>query len=120
MRTIIGASWLCAMLAALPLAAANSPAKTTTTRKVVATREAWPKETLSGTISMVSPDQKVVVIQTSSGVPFDLVVTPGTRIKSNGQPVSLNALKQDTDKNVSVTFTPERRGDVARSIQITG
>jgi hypothetical protein len=47
-----------------------------------------------------------------------MVVTPNTRIKSGDQSLSLQDLQNDTNRSVSVHFVPERRGDVARSIQL--
>jgi len=108
----------CGLLLALPLAAA-SPAPVTATTGNSATRTAWPPETLSGKITMVDPSQKLVVVQ-SGGVPFDLMITPRTRIESGNQAVSMQGLNSDINQNVSVRFTPERRGDVASTINIGG
>ena len=83
-------------------------------------RKAWRPETLSGKISVVNADRRLVVVETPDGVPYDMVVTGKTRIKSGDQAVSLKELTQDTNKSVSVKFTPERRGDVARTIEIGG
>jgi hypothetical protein len=69
---------------------------------------------------MVDPARKMVVVTTPDGTPFDMVLTSRTRIKSGDQAVTLNQLTGDKDKSVSVRFTPERRGDVARSIRISG
>ncbi|HTX34520.1 MAG TPA: hypothetical protein VME43_05845 [Bryobacteraceae bacterium] len=108
----------CALLLAMPLAAANAPVKATIPNS--ADRTAWPPETLSGKITMVDPSQKLVVVQTSDGTPFDMMVTPKTRIESGNQAVSFQDLNGDMNKNVSVRFVPESRGDVARSINIGG
>jgi hypothetical protein len=116
------ASTACALLLALPLAAANGPA-TKANSPVTATtamRTAWPSETLSGKITMVDPAQKLLVVQTSDGIPFDMLLTGRTRIRSGDQSVTLQDLSGDTNKTVSVKFTPERRGDVAQSINIGG
>jgi len=83
-------------------------------------QKTWPPETLSGKIMMVDPNQKLVVVETADGVPFDLVVTRRTRILSGNQALSLGDLRQDVNKGVSIRFTPEGRGDVAVSIQING
>jgi len=101
------------LLLAIPLAAANGPANS-------ATRNAWPAETLSGKITMVDPAQNLVVVQTPDGVPFDMVLTPRTLIDSGNQRVTMKDLSGDINQNVSVRFVPERRGDVARSIEIGG
>jgi len=117
----------CAVLLALPaVAAAKKPATAAhkTTTKTAATkataRRAWPAETLSGTILMVDPAKDLAVVRGTDGVPFDMIVTRATHIKSGDQHLKLSNLASDMNKNVSVRFVPEGRGDVARSIQITG
>ncbi|HTW95158.1 MAG TPA: hypothetical protein VMB03_13685 [Bryobacteraceae bacterium] len=100
---IVGAA-ACSLLLAIPM--------------IAAPRTAWPAETLSGTISMIDPALNTVVVQTSGGVPFDMVVTRNTRIESGNQTLTLQDLQQDTNRTVSVRFVPERRGDVARTIQL--
>lgn len=102
----------------MPLAAADPPVTATVPHS--ADRSAWPPETLSGKITMVDPTQKLLVVRTSDGVSYDIVVTPGTRIESGSQAVTIQDLNADLNKTVSVRFTPERRGDVARSINIGG
>jgi hypothetical protein len=112
---------LCALLLSIPAVAANSAKMPVANRaRQTAMRAAWPPENLSGTILMVDPAQKLLVVQTSSGIPFDMVVTPRTRIKSGSQAMTLQQLSGDTNKGVSVRFVPERRGDIARTIQIGG
>lgn len=69
---------------------------------------------------MVDPGKKVVVIQTPNGIPFDMVVTAKTGITSGHHTLTLADLTRDANKAVSVKFTPERRGDVARLIQLNG
>jgi hypothetical protein len=49
-----------------------------------------------------------------------LVVTAKTRMNSGDQAITIEELMRDMNKAVSVKFTPERRGDVAQSIQIKG
>jgi hypothetical protein len=87
---------------------------------LVAAQNSWPSETLSGKIVMVVPNQKLVVVKTHDGIPFDIDVTSHTRIKSGDRSMALKDLTQDLNKQVSVTFVPERHGDIARSIQVGG
>ncbi len=114
----------CALMLAISLAAANPPAARAPSSSVAtakanqAARRVWPPETLSGKITMVDPSHKLVVVQAQDGIPFDLVVTGKTSIKSGTQAITLNDLSQDLHKSVSVKFVPESRGDVARSINI--
>jgi len=118
------ASAACALLLAIPATASNvSAAKTNkkTTQKVTTTaamRSAWPPETLSGKIAMVDPAKKLMVVETPNGVPFDMVVTSKTRIKSGEQSLTLKDLARDKTQTVSVKYVPDRRGDIARSIRI--
>jgi len=114
---------LCVCLLTTVAAAANKPAESSQNVKAKAEnsmRSAWPPETLSGKIIMVDPAEKLVVVKAADGIPFDLRVTPSTRITAAGQKLSFKELSPDVKKDVSVRFIPERAGDVARSIQVTG
>jgi len=68
---------------------------------------------------MVDPARKLVVVQDSSGVPFDMVVSQSTRIKSASGPINWNDLNSDLNRNASIQFVPERRGDVAQTINVS-
>lgn len=110
-----------ALTLAIPLSAATGPADTSKKMTTTAiSRAAWKPETLSGKITSVDADQNLVVVETTDGVPFDMVVTPKTRITSGDQGIALKDLARDTNATVWVTFTPERRGDVASSIRLGG
>jgi hypothetical protein len=104
----------CAAFLAMPLVAGQKSATDYSTRSV------WPAETLTGTISMVDPAQHLVVVEDASGVPFDMVVTHNTQIMSGGQRLNLSALNSDINKQVTLRFVPEGRGDIARSVQVNG
>jgi hypothetical protein len=111
----------CALLLAIPMTAANKPAPEAhkkPAKEIV--RHAWRPETLSGKIMTVDPAKKLVVLKDQNGVPFDMVVTSSTRIKSGDRMLKLSDLGSQTDHSASVHFIPQRRGDVAQSIQITG
>ena len=113
----------CSLLLTYPLAAADQ-GRPKSSEKATHTAQshpsAWPPETLSGTIMTVDPAQHLVIIRGADGVPYDMVVHRSTRIESGSQKLTLDQLTSDTNKNVSVRFVPERSGDVARTIQITG
>ena len=83
-------------------------------------KTSWPAETLSGSIMMVNPADNLVVVKGPDGVPFDMIVTPRTRITSGQESVGLKNLAKFQNQNASVKFIPERRGDVAESIHIGG
>jgi hypothetical protein len=113
-----------ALILTIPAVAADQkpaavPAKATT-HSAVRVRSAWPQETLSGKISMVDPDRKLVVVKGPDGVPFDMVVTPKSHITSGDQALKFKDLAQDQNKEVSIQFIPERRGDVVKSMRIGG
>ena len=115
---IVAAAALALPFAApVPAAASNTkPAKTVAHH--AATRSEWAAQDLTGSIAMVDPARKLVVIQTAGGVPFDLDVTRDTRIRNGSQRISLSDLSQDMNQNVSVRLIPERRGDVAAWIRL--
>lgn len=115
----------CALLFAISLTAADKPA--TEAHKAEAhkteakaTMRHWRPETLAGKIAMVDPANRLLVVKGSDGVPFDMIVTRSTRIESGSQALKLSDLASKTNQGASIHFVPERRGDVAQSIQITG
>lgn len=121
--TLILAGAACALLLALPAAAADKPTAAsgkTTAHKAAAMRSAWPAETLSGKIVMVDPSQKLIVVKAADGVTFDMVATGATHIEAGSRAITLENLRQYQNKPVSIKFVPERRGDVAESIRISG
>ena len=120
--TVAGAAY--ALLCAIPVPAADKPAtmpdKPAKAVHSMQMRSTWPAETLSGKIAAVDANRKLLVVKDSNGVPFDMVVTPTTRIRSGDRALTLKDLAQDHDRSISVQFVPERRGDVAESIRING
>ncbi len=107
-----------ALALASPIWAAtpNKPAAHHVTHE--AARTAWSAQDVTGTITIVDPAKRLVVVQTAGGVPFDLDVTRQTQIRNGAQRVSLSNLSQDVNQTVTVRFVPERRGDVASRIRI--
>jgi len=110
------------LVLAVPLISAGRPPASMNRTMTAATsmRTAWKPETLTGKITNVYPGRNLVVVETNDGVPFDILVTTNTQIKSADRGLDLKQLKEDMNQNVSITFTPERRGDVATLIQING
>jgi hypothetical protein len=76
----------------------------------------WQSQDLKGTISMVDPQQDLLVVRDSNGVPFDIRVQPSTRILEGQKPVTLSQLAKD--QSVDVRFVPEARGDIGRQIEV--
>lgn len=77
-------------------------------------------QSVSGSISMVDADKKLVVITDSNGVPFDFKVTKGTRIEVNGKKSTLSDLAQQTNKQASVKYRDGlEHGLLAQSIQVS-
>lgn len=109
--TLIVAGAALALSLGIPALAAN---------KAAAPRSAWPAETLSGKIDIVEPAQKVVVVESQDKVPYDIVITPRTRIMLGNQAVALKDLMHYQNKDVTVRFVPEGRGDMASTIRISG
>ncbi|SRR5579875_2069593 len=77
-------------------------------------------QSVSGSLSMVDADKKVVVVTDSNGVPFDFKVTKGTHIEVNGKKSTLSDLAQQTNKQASVKYRDGlERGLLAQSIQVS-
>ena len=76
-------------------------------------------ETLSGTVSLVKADDKLVVVTSSAGIPFDFKVTAGTKIKIGDQKGKLDDLAGAANKQASVTYMATRTGNVAKSIDVS-
>ena len=98
-----------AVVSVVPATAADKPA---------AQRNAWPAETLSGKLDLVEPGQRVLVVESADKVPYDIVITPRTRIRVGDHAVALKDLQQYQNKDVTVRFVPEGRGDMARMVDI--
>ena len=110
----------CALALVIAAAAADKPPVTSAIDHSTLIRSHWPSENLSGTITMADSKQDLVVVTGPDGVPFDMTITPRTHIWSGNRKVSLEDLEQYRNKHVSVHFVPERLGDVAESIRISG
>ncbi len=113
MRRIWISIGLSAVLCAPALWAAR---KTASADEHRAATERWATQNLKGSVSMVDPKMDLVVVRDSSGVPFDIKVTPSTRIEAGANREQLSQLTPN--QSVSVHFVPEGRGDIARTIQV--
>ncbi len=77
-------------------------------------------EELSGTLTTVDADKKLVVVNGSNGVPYDFTVSGATKITVGGSKAKLADLSGATSKQATVKFMAEKkRGNMARSIEIT-
>ncbi len=121
MCTFLGGSVLMAQEAGekAPATASEAAAKAKTMKHHHSA--AVSEETLSGTISMVDTDKKVVVVTDSNGIPFDLKVTGATHIMVGGKRAKLADLSGATSKQASVKYRAEKQaGDIATSIEVGG
>jgi hypothetical protein len=76
-------------------------------------------ETLSGTLTMVAADKKLVVVTGSGGVPYNFNVTGATKIKLSGAKAKLADLSGATGRSATVKFLPEKHaGNIAQSIEV--
>jgi len=118
--TIVTALCCALLLGAVPGIASSKSGNEAKKAPARADHQMWSPVTFSGTISMVDPAERLVVVRDSTGVPFDVVVTHATRIRSGDQKLTLPELAAQTDKAVSVTLIPEKRGDMGKMIQVRG
>ena len=120
-RTLRFCCILAAAILAMPAMRAADKAATGVHPKAASSNGVLaPPETLTGKIVMVDPASRLVIVKDSQGTTFDMVVTKTTQLRSADRPLRLKDLAADTNKTVSVRFVPERSGDIARSIKISG
>ncbi|MGH9342489.1 MAG: hypothetical protein ACRD19_01805 [Terriglobia bacterium] len=78
-------------------------------------------QSLSGTLSMVEAQQKVVVVTDSNGTPFNITVGKGTKIEVSGKKGTLDDLSGQTNQQVSVKYRDHLdKGLTAVSIEVGG
>lgn len=104
-------------VSAAPAAQGEAPKAESESAKPAKKASASKAETLTGTLTIVQADKKLIVVNDSSGVPFNFKVT-GTRITVNGQKAKLEDLSSQTNKQATVKYVPMRSGNVAKSIDI--
>lgn len=91
-------------------------------RGTSAAQAAWNSyqpETITGRISMIVVDQKMVVVEASGGVPYDITITKKTKIEINGTASTFSDLMGQTQKQATVTFVARPKGDFAQSISVS-
>ncbi len=106
-----------AALAALTFAVVTAFAGTAAS-KTSTLRSRWPAENLSGQIDLVDTTHHLLIVKDSNGTTFDFEVTPATRIKAGAQKMTLADLSSKANGQVKVHFVPERKGDIARTIEL--
>jgi hypothetical protein len=102
---------------AAPAAAAASPAAT---GGEAAGNGFGVAESISGKIQMVIPDQNLVVLSGPNGVPYDLKITPRTVIVVGEKRGTIESLGDQIGKTASVGFVPQRDGNYADRVEVTG
>lgn len=111
---------LAAVLIGTPvMCGANKPSSNAHPKSAAARGVLGPAETLNGKIVMVDPKSNLAVIKNAQGTTFDLVATKAAHLQSADRTVHLNDLNADINKPLSVTFIPERSGDIARLIKLS-
>jgi hypothetical protein len=111
------------VVAVAPLAAQEQPSseageKAAKPEKAAKKAGGWSMkaEKLSGAISLVDKEKKLVIVD-AGGIPYDFKVSGGTKIKVGGKKAKLDALQ--TGKQASVSFVAMRTGNAAKSIEVS-
>lgn len=73
---------------------------------------------VSGTLTTVDSSKHLVIVKDSDGIPFDFVVTRGTRIEVNGKKDTLDALDGQTNQQVTVKFRDDLHSGL-RAVNVT-
>ena len=106
------------VLMALALFAGTLAAQEPAGEKAEKAKPAVKAETISGKVSMVVADKKLLVLTAASGIPYNFQVTGGSRIMIDGKKAKLDALAAQTGKTATVKFLPLRTGNRAQSIEV--
>ncbi|HEV2389062.1 MAG TPA: hypothetical protein VGS20_17615 [Candidatus Acidoferrales bacterium] len=77
-------------------------------------------ESITGKIQMVVADQSLVVVTGPNDVPYDLKITPKTVIVVGEKRGTIESLASQVGKTASVGFVPQRDGNYAERVEITG
>ena len=107
------------VVAVAPLAAQEQPSSEAAKPEKAAKKAGgWSMkaETLSGPISLVDKEKKLVIVD-AGGIPYDFKVSGGTKIKVGGKKAKLDDLQ--TGKQASVSFVAMRTGNAAKSIEVS-
>lgn len=68
---------------------------------------------------MVDTDKKMLVVKDSDGVPLNFSLLKGTKITMGGKKAAMSDLSGASGKQVSVKFVPTRKGNSAKSVDIS-
>jgi hypothetical protein len=107
-----------AIIVAVTLVGGAAAAQEAAPEKAEAAKPAVKAETMTGTLSMVVAEKKVVVLTGSSGIPYNFKVTSSTRIKIDGKKAKFDELSGQTKKSATVKFLPLHAGNMAQSIEV--
>lgn len=80
--------------------------------------QASKRETITGTITLVMPEQNFVFVTSLNGTPFKFVVRPETVITVNSVESDVTILALHNNERVQVVFHPLREGDIADTIKL--
>ena len=107
------------LLAGIQTASAQDTASPQSEATAQFTWKSVKPETIQGTISMIAVDQKLAVVTTAGGVPYDFTVTGKTQIQIAGSRSSFNNLAEQVQKEATVTFIARPNGDIAQNITVS-
>jgi hypothetical protein len=92
---------------------ANTKHAARPTRHVLASAE-----DLSGTITMVDPNDQEVTLLGSNGIPYDFKLTGKTLVELSNNKIGINQLASESNQPATIHFVPRSDGNLAKSIQI--
>lgn len=75
-------------------------------------------ETISGTLFIVNPEEKVIYLKSADGITYDFHITEATVLDVGGQKVKFEELTGRIGSPVEVTFRPLSIGNMASKVVI--
>ncbi len=77
-------------------------------------------QNLSGTITMFSKENGLLVLTGSNGVPYSFRVTKLTQVKVDGKFAKLEDLSDHLNKQATIEFVPMSTGNFANVMEVAG
>lgn len=76
------------------------------------------QETISGTLTIVSAENKVIYVKSAEGITYDFQIGPATKITAADQKLKLSDLTGDVGKSIEVVFRPLKTGNTAITVEL--
>jgi hypothetical protein len=75
-------------------------------------------ETISGTLTIVGAEDKLIFVKAENGITYDFRIGPATKITAGEEKLKFDSLTEQVGKRVEVVFRPLKTGNAALTVDI--